>query len=406
VLVRNLLTPLCFFLTLGCGSRPNAVAWIAPKDFSAFQSAGTDACIVYSEESVVAKTACSDLGPEAQKITTICRKFGKSTRIRFPKHGGELRPCEESPQTLRLRDNEVVRVLAFADAGRGEMPEKGYRQLSVAHAMHTVCADRGGCDFALVAGDLIYPAGIADIWDPKLQRSFVDPYRRFEKMPFFLVAGNHDHQGNVIALQEYGLRNSSWRMPDLSFVVPNLPPWLSITGIDSQLWAGETTMPSALASQALARQNSLFPQDRCNQNSWRVIFGHFPAYSHGHHPINESAKHELLSRTANCPPHLYISGHNHLQEFITTKQTAFIIQGAGGASLQSGESDSTPLADGATQEFIASRHGFALLEFRDQSLNVEFFDVTSWIDQDFNDNPPVIFRKMLHRDTWGNNVAQ
>jgi hypothetical protein len=88
-----------------------------------------------------------------------------------------------------------------------------------------VCAQRGGCDFAVYLGDNIYEVGATSADDPQFEAKFEQPYCGLE-FPFFVVLGNHDY-GNVAPLDlpkaeaqiAYTALSSKWKMPDHNYSV-------------------------------------------------------------------------------------------------------------------------------------------------------------------------------------------
>ncbi|WP_455222973.1 metallophosphoesterase, partial [Kaarinaea lacus] len=108
----------------------------------------------------------------------------------------------------------VVRFVAVVDTGNGNN-----EQFQVARAIKEKC-DQAGCDFILLLGDNIYPAGVSSVDDEQFQSKFELPYAEID-IPFYPVLGNHDYGADGAGLEinkfffqvEYSGKSSKWIMP-------------------------------------------------------------------------------------------------------------------------------------------------------------------------------------------------
>lgn len=145
-------------------------------------------------------------------------------------------PPLELEQIADLRQREELLFLVFGDSGTGK-PD----QWKVAGHMVAECEASGGCDFALMAGDNIYPSGIdpdaasPGALDPVFIEKFEQPYAAFGRLDFWAVPGNHDWRirGSVDAQARYSSISQRWRMPARDYAVPRLPDWIHIYGLDT-----------------------------------------------------------------------------------------------------------------------------------------------------------------------------
>lgn len=368
------------------------------KDFSAFDVYSTENCEIYQQGKLVQKTLCSDLGPEQYKRENTCRNFiqqdQEGPQVKFPDHNRKANYCQSTNKSLTALDlsgSPLIRIVVLSDFGRGENASLGYRQKSVARAIDEICQSRSGCNFAIAPGDLFYPDGVEDVWDGKLRNLFDDVYNT--ELPFFLVAGNHDHRGNLQALLEYSMFNPNFRMPDLFYKISGLPEFLSIVGLDTQLLAEEGSFAGESPSLLNEKQQMLLNSSLCEHKGWRVIFGHYPIRSRDGHPTVQGSTDFLNRFYDECPYDLYISGHNHFQEYIKEGDRHYLIQGAGGADLH-GKDEEIVVTEGY---FRAKRHGFAILEVSKSKIKVEYFDVSSWINSNYQGLPKAFFTTEIEK---------
>jgi hypothetical protein len=87
-------------------------------------------------------------------------------------------------------------------------------QWTTARAMAGVARDIDAA-FVVSTGDNFYQDGVQSIDDERFEYTFEDVYAdaRLQRMPWYMVAGNHDHLGNVSAQLAYTHRSSRWRFP-------------------------------------------------------------------------------------------------------------------------------------------------------------------------------------------------
>ena len=277
---------------------------------------------------------------------------------------------DEGLESADHRDRDRLRFLVAGDAGTGG--GQGSDQARVGKLMFETCEALGGCDFALMTGDNIYPSGVTGEDDPQFRRKFEEPYRAFGRFDFWMVTGNHDwyRRGSAAAQVRYSRRSERWRMPALDYAVPLLPSWISIYGLDTTLLdLGRDSGQVERARRAL-----------CDSSGWRLAFGHHGVYTVGRHgdrsgtiPELERALLEPLIRR--CELHVYFVGHDHLQAHVTAPDFEQIVQGAGGRFLHS-EHERAERPAGV--DVLAARDddfGFAIVEASPDALEVRFYDL-------------------------------
>jgi hypothetical protein len=168
---------------------------------------------------------------------------------------------------------EPMRFVVLGDGGEGND-----NQYAVADIVEQVCADKGGCEFALYLGDNFYDEGVEAVDDTQFMTKFEEPYADLG-FPFYVVFGNHDY--GLISNQwykaefeiEYTNYSDKWTLPD-KWYEADLGP-VHLFGLDTTrlMWDHETNQQQNWFNQAVDSSDA----------PWKIAFGHHPYVSNGAH---------------------------------------------------------------------------------------------------------------------------
>lgn len=228
--------------------------------------------------------------------------------------------------------------LAIGDWGR-----RGHRdQRGVAAAMATTAA---ALDSRLVlsAGDNFYPFGVKSARDAQWAASFEDVYSAPSlQTPWYAALGNHDYRGKPHAQIAYGRTSPRWRMPARYYVVQD--PALAAAGVD--VFVLDTTpivgdLPEAMVR--LARGRVFMPHRHPqvawlegalarSQAPWKIVVGHHPVRSGGHHGGSEILVRHVEPLLEHYGVAAYICGHDHSLQDIQVGRTHHVCTGAGSSA--------------------------------------------------------------------------
>ena len=248
-------------------------------------------------------------------------------------------PSENQPE-----EQDDVVILALGDGGTG-----GTKQYSVANSMKDVCSFED-CDFAVYVGDNIYENGVSSVDDPQFKTKFEDPYGPLE-IPFYMSLGNHDIRGNTQAQIDYTELSRWWKMPGRYYA--KMVDGIQLIGIDTNNFNRE---------QLNFVKNTL----ENTTAQWKVVFGHHPIYSYGHHGNTAILVNQLLPLLCEHEKVIYVSGHDHdLQVLDSGCGVPLFISGAAAKSRDEGEGPRTVWAD--------ATYGYAIFRFSDEELKVKFY---------------------------------
>lgn len=271
--------------------------------------------------------------------------------------------------------SSLLRFLAIGDWGADPShPHLLSNQKAVADGMASVLAQTPSSSsssptsvadndsFLLSVGDNFYPAGVsgsqAEI-TARFQRTFERVYHHdaFRDLPWYIVAGNRDYDGDVAAQVNYGKRNSSggsgatrWIFPDYfhrivrDVVVPsddvnrnNSEKMIrvEILAIDTMQLVdfGESLKEMEAGQRALHRHQEMdekgmdWMEHRLRESDadYLLVAGHYPVYS----ADNKGPVHGLEEMLKRYRVTAYISGHVHCQEHITRDGVDYFISGTG-----------------------------------------------------------------------------
>lgn len=298
----------------------------------------------------------------------------------------------------------LVRFVAIGDFGQGN-----YQQKQVGDAMAQVCAQTGGCDFAIGLGDNIYDENPLDEYNDAFERKFEHPFASVD-FPFYMSLGNHDndllidgigsfnHMGEVQVAYHY--RNDrlsdKWRMPSryythshpqstnplAEFFVLDSSPFMSPLEINPEYWVllygneqGDWARNAISKSQA----------------SWKIAYAHHPYISNGLHGnagnYDGLIPLELISTRISGENYrrwfknnicgkvdFYFAGHDHDLQFLHSipecNNTMFLVSGTG-AKLRDLEN-----RNGNPYLFqVDNQYGFMLVELEGNTGTIQVYTV-------------------------------
>ncbi|KGJ89345.1 metallophosphoesterase [Thalassotalea sp. ND16A] len=188
-------------------------------------------------------------------------------------------------------------------------------------------------DAIIHSGDIFYPSGIDRASEANVDDKFHGIYDNLavDNIPWYLVAGNHDHEGSIAALQDFAARSPLLNYPGRYFLHrlhKNELSW------PLNLIATDTTPFTHNANQLeqLAWLEQQLAQHRQHIN---IVFGHHPVFSNGSHGDTLPLKASFLDLLTFYQVPLYLSGHEHSLEILQNKAgPTYLISGAGGQKLR------------------------------------------------------------------------
>jgi len=263
--------------------------------------------------------------------------------------------------------------------GLPKPPFTTWMQRKVADEMEKVMSKKD-CRFIIALGDNFYYTGVQSVDDPRFKQTFENTYKKtFHYVPWYFVAGNHDHISNVSAQIAYSKVSSRWKFPHYFHskvhAIPNTSKTVHVILIDTTLLA-DVCANYKKRNSPLANGQLKWIEDELKSSSseYIIVGGHHPvlsAGSHGSHPCLLSKLKPLLEKYSVTA---YFSGHDHNLQHIDDPESnvAYFVSGSG--NFYNGWNlNRKKLPKGALKHFH-KKNGFIIACARARKMRVIFVD--------------------------------
>ncbi|KAI3817091.1 hypothetical protein L1987_10878 [Smallanthus sonchifolius] len=269
-------------------------------------------------------------------------------------------------------------ILVIGDWGRRGL----YNQSHVAHQMGKI-GEKLDVDFIVSTGDNFYEDGLIDEDDSLFDESFTQVYTATSlQKQWYSVLGNHDYRGNVLAQLSPALtqKDSKWLCLRSFIVNSGIVEFFFIdttpfqdkyfTETDNKYdWRGvlprEEYLSNVLKEVDMALKES--------SATWKIVIGHHTIFSAGSHGNTQELIDRLLPILEAKEVDLYINGHDHCLQHISSQnsQLQFLTSG-GGSKAWRGEVNQW---DPNEMKFYYDGQGFMTLRVTEGDISVAFYDV-------------------------------
>lgn len=233
---------------------------------------------------------------------------------------------------------DSLRFLVLGDwGGLPDYPYDTPVEVAVAKQMASV-TERYKTSFNLALGDNFYFDGVKDVDDKRFENTFEKVYH-YDALqnPWYFVAGNHDHYGNVSAQIAYSKKSKRWNFPNyyyaLQFPVPG-GKTVDIVMIDTVLLCGNTKH-DWVGDQPHGPTNMKMSEDQwtwielqlqSSKADYLIVAGHFPVYSIAEHGPTDCLVKRLKPLLYKYKVSAYFNGHDHNLQHITSTEDGYTVE--------------------------------------------------------------------------------
>lgn len=200
-----------------------------------------------------------------------------------------------------------------------------------------------GADFIMSLGDNFYFTGVHDANDKRFQETFEDVFsdRALRNIPWYVLAGNHDHLGNVSAQIAYSKISKRWNFPSLyyrlHFKIPRTNVTVAIFMLDTVTLCGNSDdfssqqpkMPRDLGV-ARSQLSWLKKQLAAAKEDYVLVAGHYPIWSIAEHGPTRCLVKHLRPLLVTYGVTAYLCGHDHNLQYLQDENgVGYVLSGAG-----------------------------------------------------------------------------
>ena len=244
-------------------------------------------------------------------------------------------------------------------------------------------------NFIISTGDNIYANGVQSVNDSHWKSSFEDVYDGANiNIPWYVVLGNHDYQGNVQAEIDYSGINQQWNLPSRYYsFLQNLPDnstalfiFLDTNQFESDYYNSPNQYPDLVNTEPSLQIEWLKQLLKDTNADWIIVTGHHPVYTGGgRRNARLGTKLILKPIFDQYNVDAYFCGHEHDLQHLKDpgNSTNYFVSGAGSNMSWTGTISQTL--------FSVSTNGFVAISLNKNEMTVQFIA----------DNDDVIYRTSI-----------
>jgi len=295
----------------------------------------------------------------------------------------------------KQNDDGITRFFVVGDWGG--LPVSPYdtpSEVAVADAMGKLGVQLN-TTFQLALGDNFYYDGVKTVNDPRFQTTFEHVFSATSlQTPWYVLAGNHDHHGNVAAQIDYGKTSKRWVYPDYFYTFSlwqsdKQKKLVDFVMIDTVLLCGgddlsdwEDTPLEGPKNQHAANDYWDWIEEQLRQSTapYLLVNGHYPVFSVAEHGPTTCLVDRLRPLLHQYHATAYICGHDHNLQHLTNDLNGvhmnyFVVGAANFIDTSHAHAKDVP-ADSLKFFWAGSPvyGGFGLVELNNTHLSLSFVD--------------------------------
>ncbi|CAF0752071.1 unnamed protein product [Adineta ricciae] len=297
----------------------------------------------------------------------------------------------------KATDDGNARFLIVGDwGGLPFVPYKTPSEVAVAAAMGHI-GEKLNTSFQLALGDNFYYDGVQSVTDPRFKHTFEDVFTaKSLQTPWYVLAGNHDHLGNVSAQIEYSKISHRWVYPDYFYTFSlwesdKTKKLVDFVIIDTVLLCGggnltdwEETEVDGPKNNRVAEAYWQWIEGQLRQSTapYLIVSGHFPVYSVAEHGPTKCLVDRLRPLLHQYKATTYICGHDHnlqhLAEDSDGSHMDYFVVGAGNI-VENSQKHAAAVPAGSLKYFWGTGlllGGFSMVEVNSSQMTLSLVEHT------------------------------
>ncbi len=229
--------------------------------------------------------------------------------------------CIKSSSKYSPSSHPEVNFLIMGDwGGKPDKPYTTEEQIITAQGMEKI-GGKINAKFALALGDNFYFKGVSDVNDPRFQNTFENVFTGYLKSPgfvFHVLAGNHDHLGNVNAQIEYSNKSKRWSFPSLWYTWKEGPIqfiFLDTVTLTGSLYGNELPGPKNILK---FKSQLEWLEDTLSKSTaeFIIVAGHHNIYGVCTHNSNKILINTIKPLLEKYNVSMWVNGHDHCGLYI------------------------------------------------------------------------------------------
>ncbi|XP_053572015.1 tartrate-resistant acid phosphatase type 5 [Bombina bombina] len=281
-----------------------------------------------------------------------------------------------------------LRFIALGDWGGLPLPPYYTQQLlKVAKEMGTT-VDKLGANFILALGDNFYYEGVQDVNDPRFKTTFESVFaaESLRNIPWYILAGNHDHKGNVSAQIAYSNISDRWHYPDyyydLVFKIPESNASVRLLVMDTVLLCGNSDdnlegQPRQPADYKIAniQLDWLTEKLQSAKEEYVLVAGHYPVWSVAEHGPTDCLVDYVQPLLKKYRVTAYLCGHDHNLQYLQDKDGIGYILSGGGNFMENSMKHEFSVPQGYLRYFQGdpvTMGGFVYIDITPKTMNITY----------------------------------
>lgn len=266
----------------------------------------------------------------------------------------------------------------------GDWGRKGLYNQSQVAAQMGIIGEKLDVDFVISTGDNFYDGGLTGEDDPAFVESFSKIYTAPSlQKQWFTVLGNHDYRGDALAQFSPLLTQKDKRWLCLrtyvvdaevvDFFFMDTTPFQTKYFTDPEDhkydWRGVMPRKKYLKEQLKELDRVL----KESNGKWKVVVGHHTLQSAGYHGSTQELVDTLLPVLKENNVDLYVNGHDHCLEHISSPDSGlqFLTSGGGSKAWKNEIHEWDP----KTLKFYYDGQGLMSIHFTISELDIKFYDI-------------------------------